>query len=383
MTESDGRRYALDLALHAGDRYVARLVKDERPGGRPYFEPDPDFSVNNIYSFCRLGPESTVDDVVRHAFDTFAFAYDPKHQHWGVRLYEFANGKSMLVLRFRHALTDGQGFFTTWARWSAKMDNCSSNKGFQTKPVRHPMFKEPPMPLLVPTPEELEVLGKAAEHDAANHGAVRLSPHHNSEEKKKNGMMTRQCASSCTIPLSELKRFKRVLGCDAVNDSVIAMTTGALAKVVRRKGLPIDDYFCYSVPKSLRKDNDPDLCNRIGINLPYIPSGISSVVERAHVVSKIMKEAKASNLAEIGFKVNASILSPWDMDPEAPNVFRDRMNISISNVPESPYPLCESVCNQQFDRLGSLTTLIIDPQLSDLPSPSRASRPVPSWVPDS
>jgi hypothetical protein len=139
---------------------------------------------------------------------------------------------------------------------------------------------------------------KGAEDNASKYGAVRKSPWHPDEQKRKDGVFSKQAHNSQPLPISVLRRCKAAIGCENVNDIVIAMVTGAFARVMKAKGMALDEYFCFAIPKSYRSVSDPDLCNRVGWFTIYCPSFVQDLAERSKLLTKIMRDAKAGKDAD-------------------------------------------------------------------------------------
>lgn len=171
------------------------------------------------------------------------------------------------------------------------------------------------------------------------YGAVRKSPLHDTESKRKNGVFGKQTATSTLLSIPELKKCKTLVGCDAVNDIIIAMVAGAFMRMLKTNGYPMDEYFGFSVPKSYRTAEHPDLSNNVGWYVIFVPSTIASIADRACAVSKIMREAKNSKDADIGYALTRSQVHVWDLDREAQTALGARLIANVTNLPQPINPI--------------------------------------------
>lgn len=167
--------------------------------------------------------------------------------------------------------------------------------------------------------------------------------------------------------LEDFKTIKNHFGC-TVNDAVLAVVTGALARFLHSRGLPTEGVeLRAAVPVSVRSDEQRgSLGNELTQLVCPLPVYIDDPVERVRVVTEAMDGVKHSKLAA-GAKTitNLEGFAPPTLLAQASRLhFSTRFySLLVTNVPGPQFPLymqgreLESICPVAF--LGGDHTLAI------------------------
>ena len=143
--------------------------------------------------------------------------------------------------------------------------------------------------------------------------------------------------------LAQFKAIKNSLG-GTVNDVVLAVVTGALARWLRTRGVRTEGLELRAqVPVSIRSDDEHDrLGNRIAVMRAPLPVYARDPVERLRIVRESMKGLKESKQA-LAAQVIAGL---EDFAPPTILSMASRMNWStrlfnmiVTNVPGPQFPL--------------------------------------------
>jgi WS/DGAT/MGAT family acyltransferase len=143
--------------------------------------------------------------------------------------------------------------------------------------------------------------------------------------------------------LADFKAIKNALG-GTVNDGVLAVVTGALARWLRDRGVRTEGLELRAqVPVSIRSDDEHNrLGNRIAVMRAPLPVYADDPVERLRIVREAMQDLKESKQA-LGAQVIAGL---EDFAPPTILSMASRMNWStrlfnliVTNVPGPQFPL--------------------------------------------
>jgi WS/DGAT/MGAT family acyltransferase len=143
--------------------------------------------------------------------------------------------------------------------------------------------------------------------------------------------------------LDDFKRIKNALG-GTVNDVVLAVVSGALARWLRTRGVRTEGLELRAlVPVSIRAENEHgQLGNRIAAMRGPLPVYAGDPVERLQIVREGMKGLKESKQA-LGAEVIAGLqdFAPPTLLAQASRVnFSTRLfNLIVTNVPGPQFPL--------------------------------------------
>lgn len=164
-----------------------------------------------------------------------------------------------------------------------------------------------------------------------------------------NVSITNQRAfGSKSLPLADVKAAGKAVGA-TVNDTVMALCSGALVRYFRDYNEKIDRSLVAAVPISIRPEGDMSQNNQVTMLPVSLHSDIADPIERLRAIRKSstrMKDlgSKAKGLGSIDFP---SIGAPWLMTGLVSLYGRSNLadtlppiaNVAISNVPGPHYPL--------------------------------------------
>lgn len=99
------------------------------------------------------------------------------------------------------------------------------------------------------------------------------------------------------MPLEDVKRVRRALGC-TINDLVLATVTGAVRRFLTERGESMAGVdFKIAAPVSIRRDDDPEMGNRVSQWYVAAPVDEPDVMKRVEKIRVATEALKASNQA--------------------------------------------------------------------------------------
>ncbi|KAI9026233.1 hypothetical protein DFJ74DRAFT_717222 [Hyaloraphidium curvatum] len=357
ITEEQGRVLADDFARFTGDRYIKRLVRNEWLLGRPYWELDESFDVNNHYVFKRLPPGSTDKDLQEAVCSFVSSGYDWQHPLWQMMLLD-VDGKSYVVWRFHHAITDGQGSTKALLKWTANFDpavgravNRASTdqvaalqfKASAVKGRRKSIAEETKtwFTRAAESIKQLVVLLYSILLYIQNlvwvgilvNTTRRRGPWANSPTKRAQGLPDKQIAWSAPVSLAALRRAKDSVGSATVNDLMVSLLVGALQEALREKGQLKDGHFVFLVPTSYRADRDFAINNQSSGYLLSVPTHIASPVQRALDVNQRIRSITLTSMGKL-HGVISNVPGPQKKLMFGPAVIENMWPIGPPNGPQ-------------------------------------------------
>jgi diacylglycerol O-acyltransferase len=348
-------RSRLDLV----PRYRQKLAHPPLESGRPLWIDDPTFNLEYHLRHSALPAPGTEEQLYRLAARIVSQQLDRSKPLWECWFVEgLEDGRFALIFKTHHALVDGV----------SGVDLATVLFDLESTPVAR--ASEPWQPHPEPTSAELlasGVLGLAktaagiverafgaATNPAAAFDALReaaegigevvwagLNPAPETPLNAEIGPHRRYAI--VRTRLDDMRFIKQTLG-GTVNDVVLAVVSGALARWLRARGVRTEGLELRAlVPVSIRgRDQGHQLGNQIVLMRGPLPVYIRDPVERLRFVKQAMDGLKESKQA-VGAKVLADVqqLAPPTILAQASRMqFSTRLfNLIVTNVPGPQFPL--------------------------------------------
>lgn len=351
----------------------ARVARSTVNPGRLHWEPAPDFDLRYHLRRVRLPEGSGLDGVLDHARQSAMAGLDRSRPLWEYTIVEgLDGGRSALVTKLHHVLTDGVGAVQIAAH-TFDFEPDPPDRG----PHHHlELAHVPPAdPVVRVAGDLIHELGAAT--DAVTHqlaGAlpafVRAALHprralrHTLDVAASVGRtvspslttlspVMRERSTSTTmhvldVPLPALKRAARAAG-GTVNDGFLAGITGGLRRYHEHHGAPITELRA-AMPISLRSDGDPEGGNHVTVLRFTVPAGLHDPAERVRAMGEVCTERRH----EASLPFTDSIAGVLNLVPTAViGSMMKHVDFLASNVPGSPLPMwLEGVRIERFFPFG-------------------------------
>jgi diacylglycerol O-acyltransferase len=342
--------------LHLVPRYRQKLATPPLVQGRPVWVDDPHFNGSYHVRHTALPAPGGRKELERLAGRIFSQQLDRSKPLWEIWLVDrVGEDEFALVCKTHHALVDGiSGVDIMAVLFDLEAD---------------PGEREPP-PRWVPRPEPSQAALLAdtlADYAEAPIGLAKTAASVISAPQAAlralggvAGMAVAGLSSAPPSPLNvrigphrrftwveaDLDRFKAIKGAlgGTVNDVVLSVVTGALRRMLERRGRdPAALELKAMVPVSVRaEDQRGALGNRVSAMYATLPVGIEDPVERFATIHASMGDLKASTQA-IGAETLtqlAGFAAPTILDQAARLQSLQRLfNLVVTNVPGPQFPL--------------------------------------------
>jgi WS/DGAT/MGAT family acyltransferase len=351
----------IEARLHLVPRYRQRLLFPRFEMGRPLWVDDTRFKINYHVRHTALPPPGSIDQLQHLAALLFSQRLDRSKSLWEIYLVEgLADGRFAVVNKTHHAMVDGiSGIDIATLLLDLSPD---------PPPTPAPKKKWKPEPL----PSQSQVAGRLLRDSAdtvfdlagslirsvtkpeQTIGALRetaeglgevvwagLTPVPLSPLNVPIGPHRRM--AWVRTPLADYKMVKDRLG-GTVNDVVLAIVAGALARWLRGRGVRTEGLALRaSVPVSVRtKSEHYVLGNRITLMVAPLPVYCDDPVDRLRIVREGMKGLKESKQA-IGAQLITEIerFAPPTLLAQASRLHFSPLfsNLIVTNVPGPQFPL--------------------------------------------
>jgi WS/DGAT/MGAT family acyltransferase len=346
----------IDARLHQVPRYRQKLAFPPLRQGRPVWVDDPHFNVRYHVRHTALPEPAGRRELELLAGRVFSQPLDRSKPLWEIWLVEgLEDGSFALVCKTHHALVDGiSGVDIMAVLFDLEPDPPERDPA----PPWHPRPEPTPAALLADAlagyaDAPAELMRVAAGALAAPQTAVRAIG-------GMAGMAVAGLTSAPPSPLNvrigphrrftwveaDLARFKAIknaLG-GTVNDVVLTVVTGALRRLLQRRGRAPDGTELRAlVPVSVRgEDQRGSLGNRVSAMSAPLPVGVADPLERFATVHAAMGDLKASSQA-VGAEALtqlAGFAAPTILDQAARLQSLQRLyNLTVTNVPGPQFPL--------------------------------------------
>ena len=144
-----------------------------------------------------------------------------------------------------------------------------------------------------------------------------------------------------TLPLDEVKKVRRVLGC-TVNDVVLATVTGAVRHYLMRRGAnPRAIDFRVSAPVNMRKEPEKgSMGNRVSAWILRLPIEVEDPLAWVKGITETTQELKNSQQAlGVEMLMQAAEYAPAGLMALGARVASGPINMIVTNVPGPQFPL--------------------------------------------
>lgn len=311
-------RIELDVAVGIAERiarlphFGARVVEPEHSLGRPAWEPVADFHPREHVERIELDSPSEV--ALREEIGVLVSAQlDMRRPLWRMYVIDRPAAGSMVLFRVHHALADG---FALLGVLGSICDGGPSQvnvvprraRGLQAGAVRG----------------SLKALGHLVTSPADPATMLKHPPGND-----------KRVAWSEPIALADVKAIARASSA-TVNDVLVALVTGALARHLRRKGDHVDEHEIHAmVPVNLRRGGESaSVGNEFGLVILGLPIGIVDPVARIEAVKMRMEEIKGTPEAGVAHGLLRVIgWAPRKIEDAAVAFFGRKTSLVLTNVP--------------------------------------------------
>jgi diacylglycerol O-acyltransferase len=325
----------IEVGLLRFDRFRQRVVLPPLPGGRPYWEDDPDFDLSYHLQRASLPPPGDQGVLQELASFLASMQLDFSRPLWQFHLVEEYGDGCALICRLHHCIGDGLALVHVLLSLTETEPDTAWPIGEPEAPRRR--RRRPVGRLCRPATSVLRTTGQVTRSliregcgtvanpsrllDAARIGArgtkslarlLLLLPDARTAYKGPLDVPKR-VAWSAPIPLQDVKAAGKELG-GTLNDLLLAATSGALRRYLEGRGDPVDGLnFRAVVPVNLRKPGtEHELGNKFGLVFLSLPVGIADPIERLGELKRRMDALKDSLEAPVAF----GILNTIGMAPE-------------------------------------------------------------------
>ncbi len=274
-------------------------------GGKPYWEDDPAFALDNHLSWMRLpdpGGDAELQDLISRLTSE---PLDPGRPLWNFHVVENYQGDTIFYARVHHCIGDGVGLmFVLLSLTDLTSDPQGAGVGNPFTAMlreRSPAVLEEAcgvaeqvmpegMRLLIASSEAFRRLGgwlKALAATAALGRLIALLPDPRTLFRGRLHTAKR-VAWTRAIPVEEVKTIGKALG-GTINDVLLTAVSGAMGRYLEKRGAPRRRglNFRAAMPVNLRAiDKMADMGNEFGLVFLALPAGIAEPRERLQVVRK-------------------------------------------------------------------------------------------------
>jgi WS/DGAT/MGAT family acyltransferase len=356
----DEFRAHLEARLRRVPRYRQKLAFPRLEAGRPFWVDDPNFNLDYHVRHTALPKPGSEEQLRALAGRIFSQRLDRSKPLWEVWIvHGLEGGRFALISKTHHALVDGVSgvdIATVLFDLSPVPDEVEDEDDWKPEPepsgvdlvaegvkglVRTPFsLAGRAVGALQHPGETLERVREAAE----GLGEVAWAGMNPAPETPLNVPIgSHRRIVWVQTELEQFKAIKNSLG-GTVNDVLLAVVSGALARWLRTRGVRTEGLELRAqVPVSIRSDDEHDrLGNRIAVMRAPLPVYARDPVERLRIVREAMqglKESKQALAAQViaGLEDFAppTILSMASRTHWSPRLF----NMIVTNVPGPQFPI--------------------------------------------
>jgi WS/DGAT/MGAT family acyltransferase len=355
---------AIGARLHQVPRYRQKLAFVPLGQGRPCWVDDPHFNLRYHVRLTALPHPGDEDQLARLAGRLFSQQLDRDKPLWELWVVEGLDGgeRFAVISKTHHALVDG----------ISGVDLISVLFDAEPDPSPPPAAEDGRRWLPQPAPSSAQLLGQALLERATMPAeivrgvrALFRAPRRIAGAALESlvGLGTLAWAGLSPAPptpyntsigphrrfawlrldLADVKAIKNALG-GTVNDVMLALVAGALARHLRRRGVDTEGLELKAmVPVSIRPDEARGaLGNQVAAMMAPLPAGADEPITRFELIHQAMDDIKRSGQA-VGAKVLTDLTGfapPNIMSQAARTVVGQRwFNLVVTNVPGPQLPL--------------------------------------------
>ena len=361
-------KHMFETRLLVHNRFKQRVSESESRWGRPVWEADPEFDIENHLIKLKL-PEPADHQALQHLVgDLMSEPLDPSRPLWQFMLIENYQAGGALVCRIHHAIADGLVLVQL-------MLSIADTQSDVPEPVIQVEEEEEEIAedgflfrLLIPVIEAALMLNHAYRKTSAfiHKGMATISnPAQLMTTARLSVNLSKALAKLLLIPpdrktilrgrcgtskktawttacsLDEVKDIAQMMG-GTVNDILISAITGALRRYLEEHGEQVLGMNIRAVvPVNLRTSDAIDLSgNRFGLVFLSLPVGILDPLKRLVILRHRMNEIKNSPEAVVAMGILSAIgMTPTQIEHVIVTIFGMKGTAVMTNVPGPRQPL--------------------------------------------
>lgn len=338
-------------------RFRQRVVRSSRPFAPPFWEDDPNFTIDAHLHRIALpepGDQTTLQNLVN---DYMSMPLDFSKPLWQFHLVENFGTGCALLCRLHHCIADGIALMRVLLAMTddqrepdVSQPEARGNGGHSgTVSGTGPSQSAAAMPRSMQRASDLFEEGKGLFSDpqrlsqAARFGVdssialarlLLLPPDPDTPLKGALGV-SKRCAWSRPLDLDDVKAFGRVSG-GTVNDTLLTAVSGALGRYLRRQGMPTGGLdFRAVVPVNLRPaEEELKLGNAFGLVFLSLPVGIQDPLDRLYELKRRMDQIKGTPEAIVAFGILTAIgAATSTVEDIVVKIFGTKATAVMTNVP--------------------------------------------------
>jgi WS/DGAT/MGAT family acyltransferase len=333
----------------------------------PVWVDDPDFELDDHLSRASLpspGGRAELDAFVAAAMSR---PLDPDRPLWEMFVVEgLDGGRTALIAKVHHAILDGVSGASILAAFldlsprarivaapSERWDPAPLPGSAQMLRYAASSLSHQPAQVLATLDAGVEAIADLGMHnrELRSRGESPPPAFFSAPRTSINGAVSnRKRFSSLTIPLSDAKLVRRVLG-GTVNDVLLAGVAGGLRRLLAARGESVERALVAMVPVSTRPDSgvDAGLGNQLSAMLVSLATDIDDPVQRLGAIARSTRTAKEQERLHRGRLVGdvAQIAAPGLVSRVARAVAGTRLfdrvrppfNVMVSGIKGPDFPL--------------------------------------------
>jgi diacylglycerol O-acyltransferase / wax synthase len=323
LVELEGR-VELDVVIHLAERlaalprFSARVDDTMRVVGPPVWKHMPEFRAREHVELIELDTPSDV--ALREEVGAIVSKpLDLTRPLWRVYVFERPGRGTTILFRVHHALADG---FALLGVLASLCDGGPAALGVAPRRARGLRAGA--------LRGSLRALGHLVASPADPHTPLKREPG-----------TDKRVAWTSPIALGDVKQIARASSA-TVNDVLVAIVTGALARHLERKGDPVSTHEIHAmVPVNLREGGESlRVGNDFGLVILGLPIGIADPLARIQAVKTRMEAIKDTPEAGVAHGLLTLVgWAPQAVEQAAVSFFGRKTSLVLTNVPGPPTPV--------------------------------------------
>jgi WS/DGAT/MGAT family acyltransferase len=291
----------LAARLGALERYRQRPIRPLLDLDRPAWANDRDFDIHRHVRHLAVPPPG--DDAELRALVDMLFAtpIDPAHPLWEMYLIEgVAGGGAALLSKVHHCMIDG----VSGAQVLEAITDAAPSTNGPIEAISQPASRVRSGPFatlaaaLATVVDPARIRARAREAAGAASTIASLARHRPPTLPFNGRLSDARRIVWTSFALDDLLAMRGSAGCK-VNDVVLTVIAGALARYLTRQRVPLDGLHAHAlVPVSVRRGEERlALGNLVSAMLPRLPLDLSDPVARLHAIASEMRALKEQGQA--------------------------------------------------------------------------------------
>jgi WS/DGAT/MGAT family acyltransferase len=349
------------------ERFRQRVVQPKLPLASPYWETDPNFTLDaHLHRVALPAPGDQVA-LQEMASDLMSTPLDFTKPLWQMHVIENFGDGCALMVRLHHCIADGIALtavllaltdFSADSPWPEAdgTDNPGEEDGLFSGALGA-LFKQARsavssardltgkvvhegLEALIAPAKAVDLAIQGTDNALAFSRLVLRSPDPKTIFKGELGVAKRATWSR-PLPLKQIKAIKNVTG-GTVNDVLVSALAGALRRYLISRRQPVDGItFRAIVPVNIRSNEElAQLGNKFSLVFLPLPVGLADPLDRLNFVREHMDNLKKSPEIPVAFNILKGIgMSPLELQEAMVTMFGAKATAVLTNVPGPPIPL--------------------------------------------